>query len=107
MEADERGDDITPTFIAVSDKCPDTFSHVTLTVRHTFHFGVGLPLVVPASERPAVVLGALLRPEIHGIAVARLGVTQLVQSIRTLAEFSTVLRPSQNKQTNKTSGVTW
>lgn len=46
----------------------------------TVHFGVGLPLVVPASEGLAVVLSALLGPEVHSIRQTWSSVTQLVET---------------------------
>lgn len=67
-------------------------THVYWLAKLTIHFGVGLPLVVPASEGLAVVLGALLGPEVHGVNGARPSVTQLVETAGAGAKFTVVLR---------------
>lgn len=60
----------------------------------TIHFGVGLPLVVPASEGLTVVLSTLLGPEVHSVARTRASVTQLVKTAGTSAKFTIVLWPN-------------
>ena len=64
----------------------------------TVHLGVGLPLVVPAPEGLAVVLGALLSPEVHGAERARPSVAQLVETAGAGAEFTVVLGPGWKKE---------
>ncbi len=59
----------------------------------TIHFGVWLPLVVPAPERLAVVLSALLGAEVHGVRRAWPSVTQLVETTGARAKFTVVLWP--------------
>ena len=49
----------------------------------TVHFGVGLPLVVPAPEGLTVVLSTLLGPEVHSVERAWPSVTQLVETAGT------------------------
>lgn len=67
-------------------------THVYWLAKLTIHFGVGLPLVVPASEGLAVVLGTLLGPEVHSVNGARPSVTQLVETAGAGAKFTVVLR---------------
>lgn len=58
----------------------------------TIHFSVGLPFVVPASERLTVVLSTLLRSEVHRRNGARPSVTQLVETAGAWTKFTIVLR---------------
>lgn len=61
----------------------------------TFHLCVGLPLVEPAAEGLAVVLGALLGTEADPVGWARPGVAQLVETPGARTELSVVLRPEE------------
>lgn len=60
----------------------------------TVHFGVGLPLVVPAPEGLAVVLCTLLGPKAHRLRRTRPRVTQLVEAAGARTKFTIVLWPA-------------
>lgn len=71
----------------------------------TVHFRVGLPFVIPAPERLAVVLCTLLGPEVHSIRGAWTSVAQLVETAGAGAEFTIVLRPVRKTRQKAQSRV--
>lgn len=65
---------------------------LSFIIRHlTVYFCVGLPFVVPASERLAVELGTLLGPEVHTGGRTGPSVAQLIKATGSSTEFSIVL----------------
>lgn len=75
--------------------CIFSLTSQTEWAKLTVHFGVGLPFVIPAPERLAVVLCALLGPEVHGIGGTWTSVTQLVETAGARAKLTVVLRPAR------------
>lgn len=65
---------------------------------NTFNFCVGLPFVVPSTERLAVILGTLLGTEVRAIRRAWLNIAQLINTTWALTELSTILRPMKKRK---------